>query len=56
MGEIINVEYLRKGKIHTASFKLNRRSDAFLSSEEQYDNYQDILSMVELFLVHLLRI
>ena len=39
MGEIINVEYLRKGKIHTASFKLNRRSEAFsLVPEEQYDN------------------
>jgi hypothetical protein len=39
MGEIINVEYLRQGKVNTASFKLNRRSEDFsLVPEEQYDN------------------
>jgi S1-C subfamily serine protease len=38
MGEIIAVEYLRQGKINTASFKLNRRSEDFsLVPEEQYD-------------------
>lgn len=38
MGETINVEYLRQGKILTASIKLNRRTeDLLLVPEEQYD-------------------
>ena len=39
MGETIDVEYIRQGRINNASFKLNRRSEAFsLVPEDQYDN------------------
>jgi S1-C subfamily serine protease len=38
IGEIIAVEYLRQGKINTASLKLNNRTEAFvLVQKEQYD-------------------